>query len=136
MRARPWRSALFACGLLLAGCAAQQSQPLLALDASSGQGRDLRVVALSIGERLRWRTQDGGSGEGTLIAMTADSLLLDARPASAWNSKPREVRLALADLSELSRRDHRTERYVLATLGVTLIGATLMFVALMIALSN
>jgi len=136
MRAWLRSGAIIMLGVLLAGCAVQQSQPLLALDAPSGQGRDLRVVALAVGERLRWRTREGASGEGALIAVTADSLVLDARPDSAWNSKPREVRLALADLSELSHRDPRTGRYLRAAVGIPLIAASLTLIVIVIALDH
>jgi hypothetical protein len=112
-----------------------QSQPILVLKTRAGR-RELRVAELWRGDRLHWQTRDGATGAGYLAALTADSLVLDARSPFARGDEPQESRMALVALSSLRCEDRQVERELGAAVSVPLVLATLGVILLAVALST
>jgi hypothetical protein len=131
----PCETALLFAVLLLTGCDSRRAPIVLVAGPVPGRGPDLRVAKLALGEQLRWRTVDGQSGAGALLAVEADSLVLVERRACTYSGRPtgtagdnrRQLRrIALVDLVELTRRDRQAEPYLSTLIGVPILAVTLL----------
>ena len=120
----------------LQGCSSPLRQPVLLPDMANASAPALTVLDLELGERVHWRLADGRTGAGFLVAATPDTLVLasrriDIRVPAGWDQ-----RLPVAELTQLERWDPRGEPVVLGVLGIALLSATVLAVALAIALSS
>ena len=122
--------------IVLQGCSTPHRQPVLMHDGDGASTPAPIALDLELGERVHWRLADGRTGAGFLVAATPDTLVLasrriDIRVPAGWDQ-----RLPVAELTQLERWDPRGEPVVLGVLGIALLSATVLAVALAIALSS
>jgi hypothetical protein len=105
------------------------SQPLVVL--ATGGALELRRAELWIGDRFHWRTHEKATGAGYLAAVAADSLILDSRSPFRRGGEVEETHLALASLEQLTWEDRQTEKAAGKFLGIPIVVAGVLFIAVM-----
>lgn len=122
--------------LLAAGCSKPLHYPVVLLEAPDSEQPQARVLEIPLGEALYWRTTAGELGQGFLVAIDADTLLVAKQRPSAWRAPVGLQRLALADLQELERWDRQAEPLVSTLFGVSLMIATVGLILFGLALAS
>ena len=132
-----WRAApCLALLLLAAGCSQPLRYTVVLLEEQAGGPTHARVLGIALGEPLYWRTNTGDLGQGHLLAVEGDTLLVARRRGTSWHLPEGLQRLALADLQELERWDRQAEPVVSTLVGLPLLLGVIGLLLIGIGLSS